>query len=286
MLHLSLWNALFALVPTNLMSFLTGACSRLKFPHFIQQFLNFAFVKFFKIDMSEAALPLWAFSSIEEIFVRQLKPGMRPVTSPVVSPADGFLARSGAMKDGDLIQAKGIHYQASELVGRPGLPSKGAAWFTTVYLAPHNYHRVHAPIAGKLKLARYIPGQLWPVNQPFVRAMPRLFSRNERVVFEIEAPEGGILYAIMVGALNVGRMMIAARPDFISNSLSSQFMVGCRPQEIPLDVQVQAGDELGTFMLGSTVVLIFDELLSGRYRFVQRSENSPITMGQSLIQEL
>lgn len=277
--------SLLSIIPTNLISYVTGYVSRLRFPFFIQSWLNRIFVNVFGINMQEAAAPLSEFSSIEDVFVRKLKVGARPIASSVVSPADGFLARSAAIERGCMLQAKGIDYSVGELVGRGEMSAVEAAWFTTIYLAPHNYHRVHSPMSGVLQLARYIPGQLWPVNKPFVRNMPKLFSRNERLVFEIAVDGGGMLYAVMVGALNVGRVQMTARPEFVSNSLSRQIPFCSSPTEMAIKMSIKAGDELGTFMLGSTVVLVFDQALKSRFRFVQKSENSPIVMGQSLIEE-
>lgn len=272
------------LIPTNLVSYLTGIVSRIAFPHALQTCLNVIFARIFGINMAEAERPISSYSSIEELFIRRLRPGMRPIKSAVVSPSDGFLARSASVDSGDLIQAKGISYSVASLLGKPNLRREDAAWFATVYLAPHNYHRVHTPMAGVLKRALYIPGELWPVNKPSVKFMPRLFARNERIVFEIETKDGGLLHAVMVGALNVGRMLVAAKPDFVSNSLKRQFPFGNRPAEIQIDKEIMAGEELGTFMLGSTVVLVFNEVLKNRYRFVQLPGNTPILMGQSLIE--
>ncbi len=178
-----------------------------------------------------------------------------------------------------------MEYGVAELLGKDAIAAHEAAAFVTIYLAPHNYHRVHSPVSGILEEAVYIPGELWPVNKPFVRHMPRLFSRNERVVFRIRMVDGALVHAVMVGALNVGRIQIAARPDFFSNGSARQRSLRGRREKLVLNKEIKACDELGTFMLGSTVVLVFDRTLTDRHRFLSVPENTPIKMGQSLILE-
>jgi len=157
-------------------------------------------------------------------------------------------------------------------------------WFTTIYLAPHNYHRVHCPIDGSLKKIRYFPGKLWPVNPPFLKSIPRLFVKNERLVFEIVVPEGGTVFVVMVGALNVGRMQTPFVPDFFTNSIHRQF--GALRQEHNLSILtsgVGIGCELGGFMLGSTVVVVFDDIIASRFQICQTSKSRQIKMGESLL---
>src|SRR5690606_35290797 len=138
------------------------------------------------------------YRTIEDVFTRKLKPEIRPNRGTVVSPADGFLSLSAPTVANAALQVKGLSY---DLQGLMGQVETRFAWFCTIYLAPHNYHRVHSPIDARLTAIRYIPGSLWPVNQPFVRHLPRLFSRNERLIFELTTEHKARVYVAMVGAL-------------------------------------------------------------------------------------
>ncbi len=273
------------LIPKNLISFLTGLIVRLKLPHPLSSWLNKAFVRIFKIDMSESMKPLDGFDCIESVFTRELKSGMRPIESELCSPADGRLAHSAPLKDGQAIQAKGLYYSASDLVfGESAEPrSSSYKWFTTVYLAPHNYHRVHAPVSGEIVNIRHLPGELWPVNLPFVKRLPRLFVRNERLCFDICIENGGMVHVVMVGALNVGRIETRHLKKVITNSWSRQF--GLPPTSYPQNpkILVKAGDELGTFMLGSTVVMVFDDKAVECFNLKEDAGNNPIELGRTLL---
>lgn len=252
--------ALLLIVPKNLVSFLTGVLVRIEFPPKLQFWFNTQFVRLFKINMGEAAEPLPSFKSIEDVFIRKLQVGARPL-APVslVSPSDGFLAYSQAITGGEALQAKGIRYRADELVLGKEHEGFDAAWYTTVYLAPKNYHRVHCPVRGRLQSINYFPGQLWPVNEPFVNLVPHLFVKNERVVFHLLTPQNNSVYVVMVGALNVGRMALTHVPGFFTNP--NGFIGRSGPIPVAFDnvPELQMGDELGVFMLGSTVVLVYDK---------------------------
>jgi phosphatidylserine decarboxylase len=278
-----------SLVPKNLISFLVGAFVQMRFPDSVAKWLREKFVSAFKIDMSEAAHSLDHYYTIEDVFTRGLKEGARTISGKVVSPADGFLAHSIPSRGDRSLQVKGTYYSLEELVF--GLQGVGArkfdpAWATTVYLAPHNYHRVHSPIAGTLKAIRYIPGELWPVNKPFVKAVPRLFARNERLVFEFEDECGCLIDVVMVGALNVGRMVTPFLPRFAANSFNRQLDGRPKDFEMPHGCKVAAGEEIGTFLLGSTVVIVFDKKFVETFPLRQLAEgNLPVRMGDSLLGE-
>lgn len=275
----------FHLFPKNLISWLTGNVARIRRPRPLARWMRRTFAALFKLNMDEAELGIDSYESVEDLFTRRLKPGLRPLAGAVCSPADGYLARSAPATQGQAIQAKGLTYELGEFVyGKTSGKDFAAAWYQTVYLAPHNYHRVHAPFAGKLVAIRYLPGQLWPVNVPFVARIPRLFARNERLSFEFELAGGGRAFAVMVGAFNVGRMTTPLAPDLITNDLSRQ--LGASPRVVAFEPArpVAQGDELGTFLLGSTVILVYDQAaLKGIGNpLVQAEGNAPILMGHSL----
>ncbi len=235
--------------------------------------------------MTEASEPLTSYKTIEDVFTRALKSGQRPLEGGFVSPADGKLVLSQKIENATAIQAKGLFYSPAELIWGPtdstDFESKlnhPLTWFLTVYLAPHNYHRVHSPVRGRVRSIRHIPGRLWPVNEPAVHSIPRLFCQNERLVFEFDTGQG-FVWAVMVGAFNVGRMSTPLDPALITNELGRPKTIETRLLQ---ELDVNAGQEIGTFMLGSTVVVILDQKAceSFKPKFVDR--NHVIRMGQSL----
>lgn len=286
LLGLLFWTL--CLVPKNFLSWLVGAVARMELPHPFSLWINQAFIKVFGIDMEEAEHEVRAYTSVEDVFTRKLKADVRPIVGPICSPADGFLALSKKANAEMAVQVKGMTYNLAELVlGEMAEPPAGVmqlGWFTTVYLAPHNYHRVHSPVAGKLTKIRYLPGELWPVNGPAVKRIPRLFNRNERLVFDIEADSGGKVYVVMVGALNVGRI-VTPHWDVVTNAFSRQ--LGARPaiKKFEAKKDILIGEELGTFQLGSTVVIVYDDEFLQHNTVKAAEGNRPILMGQTLAGE-
>lgn len=286
------------ILPKNILSYLIGVLSRIPWPGPVARTVNWLFVKSFSIDMSEAEKPLEEYRTIEEVFSRSLKSGERPIASEVCFPCDGRMTVSSPIKDGLAIQVKGITYGAQHLVtghsgyfyrSRLGL-SLNLAWQSTIYLAPQNYHRVHSPIAGRLKSITYHPGDLWPVNPPFVALVPALFSKNERLVFEISltSAEDATVYVVMVGALNVGRIQSKWWPQLTTNSLERQYSETGLSKSFEVPLELAAGDELGAFLLGSTVVVLFDRsalaIIHGDKNYTPMSGEAsvPAVMGQPL----
>lgn len=235
-----------------------------------------------RVDPSE-------YASLEDLFTRAIRKNSRNITGPYVSSADGQLVISKPVERGEeALQAKGLTYNIQDLIYGRGQHIKegfNPSWYTTVYLAPHNYHRVHAPFTGKLRTIRYVPGELWPVNTRAVNLIPKLFVRNERLIFDFELAEGAKAWVVMVGALNVGRMTTPFKPDFVTNSLTRQLGGGrARPAEMPLagDRAVNIGDELGIFMLGSTTIVVLDAKARELLKPTASAGPRSILMGESL----
>ncbi len=273
----------FHLLPKNLISFLVGALFRLKWPGPLEGLVVKGFARIFKIDMSEAEHRIDHYKTIEDLFTRKLKDGARPIASGrVVSPADGYLSRSLPITVGMALQVKGMEYSVDELItGSTNESGIDWDWFQTVYLAPHNYHRVHSPFDARLLSIKHLPGQLWPVNVPFVLRIFKLFCRNERLVFECEVA-GGKAWVVMVGALNVGRMVTPFWPDFVTNSFEQQLGTDIDVKTFDEPVMLRKGDELGTFMLGSTVVIAYDKPSLSGESFQKYYGDKPVSMGASL----
>ncbi len=271
-------------IPQNLLSYTTGCLARWRLPRPLAKLANKGFAKAFGIDMSEAEEPLTSYSTIEDLFTRKLKSGLRTFNGPVCSPADGYLAWSAPAQEGRAVQVKGLDYDLRELIlGNEELDKTlDLAWYQTVYLAPHNYHRVHAPFSGGVTRITHRPGELWPVNNAFVRRVPRLFARNERLVFELNLERGGRAFVVMVGAFNVGRMVTPLAPDLVTNSGSRQLRPRVSDCRFDQPLAVSIGDEIGTFMLGSTVVVVFDRAAVTGLRLIEAQDNRPVLVGQSL----
>lgn len=275
------------LLPQNLLSFLVGVFVRLRWPMFLQRPLNRGFVALFGLNMGEAEKPLRDYRSIEDIFTRALLPNRRAISGPYASSADGTLEMSRAALSGDeAVQAKGLTYSLAELVYGDRSRLIDSKWFTTVYLAPHNYHRVHAPFSGRVTGLRYVSGRLWPVNRPAVRAVPGLFCKNERLVFDFELDGGGKAWVVMVGAFNVGRMSTPLKPDFVTNALPGLLSVASNPVEMKFasPVPVAVGAELGTFMLGSTTVVVLDSVARDALAPKELIGPQKVSVGQCLSQ--
>ena len=267
------------LYPQNLTSYLLGVLVRLEIPVF-SPVLNRLFVLVFGINMKEAELALKDYKTIEDVFTRKLKNGERSIDGDLVSPSDGTWSQGGFTTEESAIQAKGLIYNVRDLVFDRFPDRKGKTKPLRNDLpAPHNYHRVHSPVAGT-RLYPLHSWKLWPVNEPFVRFLPRLFVRNERLVFDIKTENGGYVYAVMVGALNVGRIETPFLKDFYTN----EYLKGRQSNifELKDKISLKAGDELGTFMLGSTVVLVFDETAAKQYTYTDLAGKRSVRMGESL----
>lgn len=215
------------------------------------------FVRRYGVDMNEAENPdVMGYGSFNEFFTRPLKPGLRPLAAAdFVSPVDGAISQFGAIDDHHMLQAKGHRYTVKELIG--GDASLAAHFrhgsFANLYLSPRDYHRLHMPCDGKLTRMIYVPGALFSVNPVTARGVPNLFARNERVVCMFESPEHGTFAMVLVGATIVGSMATVwhgvvnpRRTNRLSEwSYSDQA------------VELKQGEEMGRFLLGSTVVLLF-----------------------------
>ena len=281
-----LWISL-SVIPKNTASFLTGVLARVSLPSSIQIWLNRLFVRAFRIDLNESFHSVEEFASIEEIFTRRLRLGLRRPCGHVCSPADGRLFASGPITSTTCVQAKGITYSLTSLVFGDSSCDEGdfkPRWLAGIYLAPNNYHRVHSPLNGQLRGIRYIPGSLWPVNSHALQRVASLFTTNERLVFEIESPSHGMVFVIMVGALNVGRITTHFWPEFVGNVLGGLAKKAIQFKPINPPKSLQQGAELGVFSLGSTVIVLFSDAGNEGSCLAKLSNPRSIRVGDSLTQ--
>ncbi len=266
---------LFPWVPKRLLSRATGLLMRLPLPGPLRPPLVRAFAGAFNITLAEAERELPYYGSLDAFFTRKLKNGLRPIEGEYVHPVDGKLTQFGPVQNGELVQAKGWNYPMGEFLGDEKLAQVyEGGQFSTFYLCPADYHRVHAPTHGRLVSARHIPGLLWPVNDWSVTNIRRLFCLNERVVLNFES-ERGRWSLVLVGATNVGHITITLDPSITTNRWMWHAPTD-RQYSPPLEVK--AGDELGMFHLGSTVICVFEasfpHRLTGGFRNVKMGQKA------------
>jgi phosphatidylserine decarboxylase len=226
----------------------------------IKDFLITRFIGLFNVETEEVELDIPAgFETFNDFFIRELEDGARPIDArpeSIVSPADGTLSRSGRLLAGRIMQPKGIDYTLEDLLATDLEQATALAdgSFATIYLAPYNYHRVHAPFDGKVVAARYVPGDLFSVNAATAKYVAGLFRRNERLVLHIETPQGPAAI-VLVGALIVG-------------SISTPWSGQIRPRKSGVvDIidlgngpdSIKKGDLIGWFNMGSTVIVLMPD---------------------------
>jgi phosphatidylserine decarboxylase len=214
------------------------------------------FVHHYRVDMSEAANPdVASYASFNDFFTRALRAGIRPIArADLVCPVDGAISQFGAMDRDRILQAKGHHYTTTALLG--GDAALAARFehgsYATLYLSPRDYHRVHMPCAGRLLRMLHVPGELFSVNPGTALGVPGLFARNERVVCVFENERGPFVLTL-VGATIVGSMATVWHGVVTPPRMQSVREWHYADQRIVL----AQGDEMGRFLLGSTVVMLF-----------------------------
>jgi phosphatidylserine decarboxylase len=216
------------------------------------------FVGKYGVNMAEAANPdIASYASFNEFFTRPLCDGIRPLAdADYISPVDGTISQFGAIDDHQIFQAKGHKFTTSALIG--GDERLAAKYqhgsFANLYLSPRDYHRVHMPCDGRLTRMIYVPGALFSVNPTTARGVPGLFARNERVVCVFESEENGTFVMTLVGATIVGSMATVwhgvVNPPRLTQI--AEWTYDTKP------VVLKKGDEMGRFLLGSTVIMLFE----------------------------
>lgn len=223
----------------------------------VKDFLVQRFIALYNVDVDEVELDIPAgFETFNDFFTRELKPGARPIddaADAIVSPVDGTVSSAGGITGASLFQAKGLDYSVEDLLATDLQQARryvdGA--YATIYLAPYNYHRVHAPLDGRIAAAHYIPGDLFSVNTATAASVKGLFRRNERLALHFES-DTGPWTLVLVGALNVGSIStpwsgeIRPRRNGVVETLS----LADGPDA------VRKGDLLGWFNMGSTIILL------------------------------
>lgn len=238
---------------TSAISQAFGKFASKEFSPTIQRFINNAYVKLMGLDMSEFKEP-GAYPSLNKLFTRAFEV---PRTLPedkdaLISGVDALITDAGTITDGKAYQIKGMAYDIDTLFGEyhQGLAAKvEGGEFINFYLSPKDYHRYHMPMTLKILSLTHIPGKLYPVNFPLLRNMNDLFIENERVVLECEDEKGRVQVLVLVGALNVGKMVVTFEDKINTNSDIRE------PRHYTYeDLILERGELFGWFEMGSTIV--------------------------------
>ncbi len=246
------------LTPQHLLSRSVGKLAECSVPAIKNPFINW-FIDRYQVDMNEAALSSADdFTSFNDFFTRELKPGLREIEGDektLVSPVDGAISQLGPITQGQVFQAKGQSYSVVELLGGDNARAQPfiGGDFSTIYLSPKDYHRIHMPMKGTLREMVYIPGKLFSVNPVTTAKVPRLFARNERVAAIFDTAHGPMAM-VLVGAMIVASietvwsgLVAPLKRDVMSTAYGSAANA----------ITLEKGEEMGRFKLGSTVVMLF-----------------------------
>ncbi len=256
------------LAPQHLLSRLIGALSNSQ--NRLIRRAGIGLVRsFYDIDLSEAERSNPAdYVSFNDFFTRALIPGARPLAGELCSPADGKVACAGAIEAGTMIQSKNHNYSISALIAEKDTGDYENGSFLTVYLAPHNYHRVHMPCDATLIKAVYVPGELFSVSTRAALEIPGLFARNERLVCHFDSANGPMVIVL------VGAMLVAAiQPVWMDRPYTPKLAV-----TTDMKMAFRQGDELGRFQMGSTAIVV----LPDQHRF-SVAEGDLVRYGQAIV---
>ncbi len=267
--------------PQHTLSRIVGQLAASKNKFISQTFIK-TFARSFDINLSEAEIEDFnEFESFNAFFTRALKPDARPIDARddiLVSPVDGEVSQAAQIEQDSLIQAKGHNYSLTTLLGGDSENAKPFqnGEFTTIYLSPSDYHRIHMPCDGKLTKMIYVPGKLFSVNQATTRNVPGLFARNERLVCFFDT-EFGEMAMVLVGAMIVASIETVWAGNITPPAGSRSFTWHYTSQD---QIELKKGEEMGRFKLGSTVILAMPE---NTVRFDEYFKpEAKVTLGESI----
>jgi phosphatidylserine decarboxylase len=224
------------------------------FPRPIQNIINHGYVKLMGLDMTEFQNPS-EYLTLNKLFTRafQVDKEITSDNNVMISPVDALVTDFGTIEDGKAYQIKGMQYDLAELFGehhQEAASDVNGGQFVNLYLSPKDYHRYHTPDTLKINSLTHIPGKLYPVNFPLLRNKKDLFIENERVIIECEDSKGNTFVMVLVGALNVGQMVVSFEENIRTNSDILE------PQHYTYnDLSLEKGELFGWFEMGSTILL-------------------------------
>lgn len=244
---------------SNIVSQCFGKFASKEFSPKVQSIINNGYVKLMKLDMSEFAHPD-SYKTLNKLFTRSLQiPRKFSIASNAfISPCDALITECGKIEGDRALQIKGFNYKVSDLLTKNIADENRAKLeggdFINLYLSPSDYHRYHVPINMRVTKAIHVPGKLHPVNIPTLKKQVNLFIENERVILECYTQDNELFYMVLVGALNVGKMLVSFEKRIETNSEIRE------PQVYEYnDVNLHKGDDLGCFMMGSTIVILAEK---------------------------
>lgn len=250
------------LIPKQALTMLAGKLAHWEAGSKTTKFIQW-FVKRYQVNMAEAANPdIASYKTFNQFFTRPLREGARPIAAaPFICPVDGAISQFGMIEKDQIFQAKGHAYSTAALLGGDKKSAKRYqnGSFACLYLSPKDYHRIHMPCDGKLEKMTYVPGDLFSVNPTTAQGVPGLFARNERVVCEFSSELNGHFVMVLVGATIVGSMATVWHPDnygIINPPRRGHIQVWKYDRQ---DIHLKQAEEMGRFLLGSTVVMLFEK---------------------------
>ncbi len=246
------------ITPKQFITIIAGKLANLQCPTLTPKVIAW-FIKRYRVNMQEAENPdINSYKTFNDFFTRALKSDSRPVAkADFICPVDGAISQFGQIRQNQIFQAKGHDYTTLALVaGNAPLANQFVnGHFACLYLSPKDYHRIHMPCDGRLMSMIYVPGDLFSVNPTTAENVPSLFARNERVVCEFISEKHGSFVMVLVGATIVGSM--ATVWHGIVNPPRSKTVQ--QWQYSQQDISLKQGEEMGRFLLGSTVVMLFEK---------------------------
>lgn len=269
---------LFRGIPKSLISRIFGLIALFPLPASLMGRIISWYVKKYGVKLEEAEIPENGFRNLNLFFTRRLKPGARTISkgkNDIVATTDSRVDQYGKLKKDTIIQAKGVEYSVKDLI-----PSKMAEKFIdgcyiTLYLSPGDYHRIHAPVTGEIAGFFNIPGKLFTVQEFMVKGLKGLFAVNERLITYVSTKKGYVAVC-KIGAINVGKISLsydkAVTNRFLRRRNEFFYEAGKRPP-------VKKGDEIGTFNLGSTVIILFEK---GMVRFDRLKAGQKVRVGEKI----
>lgn len=246
------------IAPKQLITTIAGKLANLACPSLTPKVIAW-FVKRYQVNMQEAANPdINSYKTFNDFFTRLLKENARPIAdADFICPVDGAISQLGPINQDQIFQAKGHDYSTTTLLaGNQSLASHfDNGSFACLYLSPKDYHRIHMPCDGRLMSMTYVPGDLFSVNPTTAANVPNLFARNERVVCEFISETHGTFVMVLVGATIVGSMATTWH-GIINPPRSKSVRTWSYSDQ---DITIRQGEEMGKFLLGSTVVMLFEK---------------------------
>ena len=270
------------LLPKRSISDLIGFFAKSK-NFIIKSIFIHTFQKLYQVNLKDAVNEdIKSYPNFNSFFTRSLKPESRPIDNDkrsIISPVDGVISQIGSIKTGKVLQAKGMYFSLLNFIGndKEYFERFKEGLFSTIYLSPKDYHRVHMPIDGKLKQMIYVPGKLFSVNKITSQSVKNLYSKNERLICFFDTARGSIA-VIMVGAMIVSGITVRwEKEDCFNKRKIQKFSYPSIGKE---SVFIKKGEEIGRFMLGSTVVICF---VKNKLNWLNNlSSDSMVKMGQRI----